>query len=75
MAETWIYVEHPDVKGDPALVTLESFLNLYERKGWVAMEDPPISTQESNRETFSRVFGNVPKKDAVKGPKKKAAKK
>jgi hypothetical protein len=74
MAEVWIYVTHPDVK-EPARVTLESFLGTFEDKGWEAMEDPPISTQESNRETFARVFGNVPKKDAVKGPKKKDAKK
>ena len=75
MAEVWIYVEHPDIKGDPALVSLDSFLKVHEKKGWVAMEDPPIGTEESARETFSRVFGDVPKKDAVKGPKKKTTKK
>lgn len=74
MSEVWIYVTHPDVE-DPARVTLESFLGTLEKKGWVAMEDPPVSTQETNRETFKRVFGDVPKKDAVKGPKKKASSK
>ena len=75
MAEVWIYITHPDVKGEPAFVTLDSFLELHEGKGWVAMENPPASTHESARETFSRVFGDVPRKDAVKGPKKKVAKK
>lgn len=71
MAETWIYIEHPDVEGDPARVTLEAFLKMHEGKGWVAVADPPKSSSAEARETFKRVFGNVPKKDAVKGPKKK----
>ncbi len=71
MAETWIYMEHPDIDGDPSQVTLESFLKLYEKKGWVAVANPPSSSDATARETFKRVFGNVPKKDAVKGPKKK----
>jgi hypothetical protein len=75
MAETWIYVTHPGVEGSESRVTLDSFLGSLEAKGWVAMENPPTSTQESKRETFKRVFGDVPKSEAVKGPKKKAAKK
>jgi hypothetical protein len=74
MAEVWIYVSHPDVKGDPVRVSLDSFTASFEKKGWVAV-DPPVSAQESSRETYSRVFGNVPKKDAAKGPKKKTVKK
>jgi len=75
MAETWIYVEHPDVSGPPVRVALESFLKQLEKKGWVAVEIPRANSDASARETFARVFGKVPKKDAVKGPKKAAAKK
>jgi len=75
MAETWIYVEHPDLDGPPVRVALESFLKQHEAKGWVAVEAPPLDTDAAARETFKRVFGKVPKKDAAKGPKKTAAKK
>ena len=75
MAEVWIYVSHPDVKGPPVRVSLDSFLKSLEGKGWVAEDSPPVSAQESERETFSRVFGDVSKSDAAKGPKKKVAKK
>jgi hypothetical protein len=74
MAEVWIYVTHPDVKGDPVRVSLDSFTGTFEKRGWVAV-DAPVSAQESSRETFSRVFGDVSKRDAVKGPKKKPTKK
>lgn len=72
MAEVWILTSHPDVKGPPVRRTLDSFLKLYEKKGWVAIETPP-SVSESTREAFKRVFGNVKREDAVKGPKKKPA--
>lgn len=71
MADTWIYIEHPDIDAPPVVVALESFLKSFEKKGWVAVEVPPKSSSAEARETFKRVFGNVPKKDAVKGPKKK----
>ena len=74
MSEVWILTEHPDLEGPPVTRTLTSFLNLYEKKGWIAVETP-TNAPETSRETFNRVFGDVPKEDAVKGPKKKAAKK
>lgn len=74
MAEVWILTEHPDVKGPPVTRTLNSFLNLYEKKGWVAVETP-TKKPESNREAFARVFGDVERKDAVKGPKGKSKQK
>lgn len=72
--EVWIYTTHPDVKGPPVKRTLTSFLNLYERKGWVALETPPANPTETSRETFKRVFGDVAREDATKGPKKAEAK-
>ena len=74
MAEVWILTKHPDVKGPPVTRTLNSFLNLYEKKGWIAVEVPP-KAPETNREAFTRVFGDVAREDAVKGPKGKSKQK
>lgn len=68
--EVWILMTHPDVKGPPVARTLDSFLSLYEGKGWVCVETPPANPVEASRETFKRVFGDVAREDAVKGPKK-----
>ncbi len=72
--EVWIYMTHPDVEGPPVKRTLTSFLNLHERKGWVALETPPTNPAKTSRETFKRVFGDVAREDATKGPKKAEAK-
>ena len=71
MAETWILTEHPDLDGPPVRRTLDSFLNLYEKKGWVAVETPSNAIETSG-EVFKRVFGDVDRSDAYKGPKKKS---
>ena len=62
MAETWIYVEHPDLKDSLTVVTLTSFVKLYEAKGWVAVEDPKVLEVETPREAQSRVFKQIKKR-------------
>ncbi len=75
MSEVWIMVEHPDLENSTSTVTLNSFLNLYEKKGWVAVPTPS-SAPETTRETFNRVFGSIDPADAPKvGPRKKKVKK
>lgn len=74
MSEVWILTEHPDLEGPPVTRTLNSFLNLYEKKGWVAVETPSAAP-ETTRETFNRVFGDIaPEEAPIKGPRKKSAK-
>jgi len=70
MGETWILAEHPDLDGPAINVTLNSFVKLYEKKGWVAVEDPEIALAETPRESEARVFkaakANTQKKTATK---------
>ena len=62
MAETWIYIEHPDLKDSLIVVTLTSFVKLYEGKGWVAVEDPKVLEVETPREAKARVFKQIKKR-------------
>jgi len=65
MAETWIYVEHPDLEDSLTEVTLISFVNLHEGKGWVAVEDPKVLEVETPREAQARVFKDIKKRKTV----------
>ncbi len=40
MPDTWIWIEHPDVKGPPVKVPQDSFDKLYKRKGWTKADKP-----------------------------------
>lgn len=62
MAETWIYIEHPDLEGSLTEVPLASFVNLHEGKGWVAVEDPKVLEIETPREAEARVFKQIKKR-------------
>ena len=62
MAETWIYVEHPDLENSLKEVTLNSFVKLHEGKGWVAVEDPKVLQVETPREAKARVFKDIKKR-------------
>ena len=62
MAETWIYIEHPDLEDSLIVVTLTSFVKLYEGKGWVAVEDPKVLEVETPREAKARVFKQIKKR-------------
>ena len=65
MPETWIYVEHPDLENSLTEVTLTSFVNLHEKKGWVAVEDPKVLEVETPREAQARVFKDIKKRKTV----------
>ena len=65
MSEEWIYTTHPDVKGPPVKRTMSSFVNLFEGKGWVAVEDPAIVQAENPREASARVHKSIKKKTAA----------
>jgi len=65
MPETWIYTTHPDVKGPPVKRSLVSFVNSFEKKGWVAVEDPNVVERETPREAHARVFKQIKKKKPV----------
>lgn len=32
--DKWVFIEHPDVKGDPARVTRDAYELLWKSKGW-----------------------------------------
>ena len=62
MAETWIYMQHPDLENSLSKVTLEAFVGNHEKKGWEAVEDPQVLKAETPREAKSRVFKSIKKK-------------
>ncbi len=67
----WVKVTHPDLsKGNAATITLESFENLYEKKGWVLVEveEIPEVTKPKSR-TFEPSVGTASRPSKAK-PKK-----
>lgn len=76
MSEIWIYTSHPDLEGPPVRRTLASYVNLYEKKGWVVEGDGPQGKKETPREAYARIFPKsvdepVEKPKSPKKPSKK----